>query len=168
MCSSDLGVVRTESIVSIDPGLQKAQYQFLYRNPASIADPAVRAQLDLLAKNSVALVSVVTTYNPITDVDGRVIKVVKFASDITANKLRNVDFQGKVEAIGRSVAVTEYDLRGNLLSANDIFLNLMQYSAAEVQGKHHMVFCDGDHVKTDAYTEFWQRLNAGEIGRAHV
>lgn len=71
------GVVRTESIVSIDPGLQKAQYQFLYRNPASIADPAVRAQLDLLAKNSVALVSVVTTYNPITDEASALVRTIR-------------------------------------------------------------------------------------------
>ena len=59
------------------PGLQKAQYQFLYRNPASIADPAVRAQLDLLAKNSVALVSVVTTYNPITDEAAALVRTIK-------------------------------------------------------------------------------------------
>ncbi len=102
------------------------------------------------------------TYNPITDLDGHVIKVVKFASDITGSKLRNVDYQGKVEAIGRSVATAEYDLRGNLLSANEIFLNLMQYGEAETLGKHHMMFCDGDLVKTDAYTEFWQRLAEGE------
>ncbi len=102
------------------------------------------------------------TYNPITDVDGRVIKVVKFASDITAVKMRNNEFQGKVEAIGRTQAVVEFDLRGNVLSANENFLRLMHYSEAELIGKHHMVFCDPAQVKTEAYADFWAGLARGD------
>jgi len=102
------------------------------------------------------------TYNPITDIDGKIIKVVKFATDITATKLRNSDFQGKVEAIGRSQAVAEYDLRGHVLSANTNFLQLMQHTEGEAIGQHHMVFCDPGHVKSEAYGEFWQALARGE------
>jgi methyl-accepting chemotaxis protein len=102
------------------------------------------------------------TYNPITDSDGRIIKVVKFATDITAIKLRNNDFQGKVEAIGRSQAVVEFDLRGNVLQANDNFLRLMHYTEAEIIGKHHMVFCDPALVKTELYADFWASLARGE------
>jgi RND superfamily putative drug exporter len=61
------GVVRTESIVSLDAAIGKAQYQALYSRPEAIADPAVRAQLDLLAKGRVAVVSVVSRYNPVVD-----------------------------------------------------------------------------------------------------
>jgi len=60
------GVVRTESIVSLDAGIGKAQYQFLYSRPEAITDPAVKVQLDLLARGRVALVSVVSGHNPVS------------------------------------------------------------------------------------------------------
>ena len=39
------------------------------------------------------------SYNPILNNDGRPFKVVKYASDVTEEKLRNADFEGQLEAI---------------------------------------------------------------------
>ena len=71
------GVVRTESIVSVDTAMGKAQYQFLYSRPEAIGDPALRAQLDLLAKGRVAVVSVVTQYTPIADEAAALVRQVR-------------------------------------------------------------------------------------------
>ena len=102
------------------------------------------------------------TYNPILDADGSPWKIVKFASDITAAKLRDAEYQGKVAAIDRAQAVIEFDLDGTVLSANRNFLDTVGYSLAEVAGRHHRMFCDAEYASSQEYAAFWERLGAGE------
>ena len=47
------------------------------------------------------------SYNPILDASGKPVKVIKFASDITSQKIRNMEAAGKIAAIGRAQAVIE-------------------------------------------------------------
>ncbi|MFI5914836.1 PAS domain S-box protein [Dactylosporangium sp. NPDC051541] len=109
------------------------------------------------------------TYNPILDLDGRPYKIVKFASDVTQAKLRTAEFEGKVAAINRAQAVIEFDLDGNVLTANDNFLRTMGYSMREILAQHHSMFCTQDYVTSQEYRDFWLRLGRGEIlsGRFH-
>ncbi|MEO0031611.1 MAG: hypothetical protein RIS94_1369 [Pseudomonadota bacterium] len=109
------------------------------------------------------------TYNPIFDINGKPVKVVKFAVDVTAEKVRNNEFVAKVNAIGRSLAVIEFDLDGKILSANDNFLRTVGYSLREIVGQHHSMFCAPDHIRSQEYRDFWMKLNAGEYhgGRFH-
>jgi methyl-accepting chemotaxis protein len=102
------------------------------------------------------------TYNPILDENGRPLKIVKFASDITREKRRNAEFIGKVAAMDRAQAVIEFALDGTVLAANRNFLQVMGYTAAEVQDKHHSMFCDPAYATSDAYREFWRRLGNGD------
>jgi methyl-accepting chemotaxis protein len=102
------------------------------------------------------------TYNPILDENGRPLKIVKFASDITREKRRNAEFIGKVAAMDRAQAVIEFALDGTVLAANRNFLQVMGYTAAEVQDKHHSMFCDPAYAASDAYREFWRRLGNGD------
>ncbi|MBT0770581.1 PAS domain-containing methyl-accepting chemotaxis protein [Kineosporia sp. J2-2] len=103
------------------------------------------------------------TYNPIFDMDGKPWKVVKFASDVTAAKLRNADFEGKIQAIQRSQAVIEFDLDGNVLEANDAFLDLMGYRMEEIRGRHHRLFVDAEEAARPEYQLFWEKLSRGEF-----
>ncbi|MES1953617.1 methyl-accepting chemotaxis protein [Salinisphaera hydrothermalis EPR70] len=103
------------------------------------------------------------TYNPILGDDGRVRKVVKFATDITEDKLRNAEFESKLDAIDRSQAMAEFDLDGIVLTANDHFLATMGYPLDQIVGRHHRMFCDPDYARSDAYGEFWARLKSGEF-----
>jgi methyl-accepting chemotaxis protein len=89
-------------------------------------------------------------------------KVVKYASDITAAKLQSVDFAGQIAAIGKSQAVIEFALTGEILSANENFLNVMGYTAQEVIGQHHRMFVDPDEARDPSYAAFWATLNRGE------
>jgi methyl-accepting chemotaxis protein len=103
------------------------------------------------------------TYNPIMDADGKPFKVVKFATDVTLEKARNADFEGKDEAINRVQAVIEFDLHGRILHANDNFLDVMGYSLDEVRGQHHRMFCDQQFAHSPEYLAFWERLGRGEF-----
>ena len=102
------------------------------------------------------------SYNPITDASGRVIKVVKYASDITAAKLSAADAQGQIAAIGKSQAVIEFELDGTIKHANDNFLAALGYSLEEIKGKHHRLFVDPAYASSPEYTRFWRELAAGQ------
>ncbi len=102
------------------------------------------------------------SYNPILDQSGKPIKVIKYASDITEDKLRNTDYRGQIEAISRSQAVIEFDMNGKILKANDNFLSVMGYKKEEVVGKHHQIFVDPNYSQTNEYNTFWESLRKGE------
>jgi len=102
------------------------------------------------------------SYNPIFDIDGRPIKVVKFAADVTAAKLQTAEFEGKVRAIERAQAVIEFGLDGKVITANENFLRIFGYSLDEVVGKHHRIFCDPGYAESPEYAQFWQKLARGE------
>ncbi|MFD1838008.1 PAS domain-containing methyl-accepting chemotaxis protein [Paracidovorax cattleyae] len=103
------------------------------------------------------------SYNPILDEDGRPVKVVKYATDITEAKQRHTENAGRVEAIGRSTAVVEFALDGTVLAANPLFLDTMGYTLDEVQGRHHRHFCQPEHAASPAYRDFWRKLGDGEF-----
>jgi methyl-accepting chemotaxis protein len=102
------------------------------------------------------------TYNPMLDHEGRPFRVVKFATDITAQKLRNADFEGQIAAIGKAQAVIEFNLEGNVLTANENFLHSMGYTLEEIRNRHHSMFVDEEYRRSAQYKEFWAGLNRGE------
>jgi methyl-accepting chemotaxis protein len=102
------------------------------------------------------------SYNPIFDMDGKPVKIVKFAADVTAVKLQTAEFEGKVRAIDRAQAVIEFELDGTVITANENFLRIFGYSLDEIVGKHHRIFCDPGHAESPEYAQFWQRLGRGE------
>jgi methyl-accepting chemotaxis protein len=106
------------------------------------------------------------TYNPINDVNGKPYKVVKYATDVTAAKLKNADYEGQLAAISKAQAVIEFNLDGTIITANDNFLNTLGYRLDEVQGKHHSLFVDSSYGASPAYKQFWADLNAGKFQSA--
>ena len=102
------------------------------------------------------------SYNPVLDKDGKPVKVMKFATDVTATKLQNAEFEGKIQAIDRAQAVIEFDLDGTVITANENFLAIFGYGLDEVVGKHHRIFCEPGYSESPAYAEFWQKLSRGE------
>src|SRR5581483_3978604 len=80
------------------------------------------------------------SYNPILDLNGKPFKVVKYATDVTATKLRNADFEGQMAAVNKAQAVIEFKLDGTVLTANDNFLKVLGYALDEIKGRHHSMF----------------------------
>jgi len=103
------------------------------------------------------------SYNPITGAGGKPVKVIKFASDITAQKIRSMDDAGKITAISRAQAVIEFNLDGTIITANDIFLKVLGYTLSEIAGKHHSMFVARSERESATYREFWASLNRGEF-----
>jgi methyl-accepting chemotaxis protein len=106
------------------------------------------------------------SYNPIMDLNGKPFKVVKYATEVTEQKLRNADFAGQIEAIGKSQAVIEFNMDGTIIQANDNFLSTMGYRADEIKGQHHSMFADTEYKNSHEYRQFWETLNRGEYQAA--
>ena len=102
------------------------------------------------------------SYTPLLDRRGKPFKVVKFATDITAQKLKSFDYEGQIAAIHKSQAVIEFNLDGTIITANDNFLATLGYRLDEIQGKHHRMFVDAADRDSAAYREFWEKLRCGE------
>ncbi len=103
------------------------------------------------------------SYNPIFDEFGQPLKVVKYASDVTEQKLRNAFNTGQIDAISKSQAVIEFDVHGNILTANDNFLATVGYGLDEIQGKHHRIFVTKQERESDQYKTFWKQLSEGQF-----
>lgn len=106
------------------------------------------------------------SYNPVKDKNGKVFKVIKFASDITSAKLQAMDFQGQVDAISKSSAVIHFEIDGTILKANDNFLNALGYTEKEIVGQHHRMFVDPAESGSASYQQFWDALARGEFQTA--
>jgi len=72
------------------------------------------------------------------------------------------EYQDLIQALNRSMALIEFDLKGHVLHANERFLTAMGYRKDEIIGQHHRIFCDPDEANSSAYTEFWAKLGRGE------
>lgn len=95
------------------------------------------------------------TYNPVFGPDGRVLRVVKLATDISTQVREGAERRAMLSAIERSMAMIEFDLDGKVLAANDNFLATMGYARGEVLGRHHRLFCAAEDAEAPAYAQFW-------------
>ncbi len=103
------------------------------------------------------------SYNPILGLDGKPFKIVKYAVDVTGQRLRAADYEGQIAAINRSQAVIEFSLDGTILRANDHFLKAMGYTLEEVRGRHHRIFVEEAYASSPEYNAFWAKLRRGEF-----
>lgn len=103
------------------------------------------------------------SYNPVLNREGNPVKIVKYATDITAQKTQSADFAGQIEAISKSQAVIEFDMDGTIITANENFCKAMGYDLSEIQGKHHSLFAPAGVAESQEYKEFWAALNRGEF-----
>lgn len=109
---------------------------------------------------------ILASYNPIFDEAGKPFKVVKFATDVTQQKLKAADSDGQIAAIIKSQAVIEFNMDGTIRTANENFCAAMGYALAEIKGQHHRMFVEPRERDSAAYREFWESLNRGQFQAA--
>ena len=152
----------------------KGKHHRIFVDPKEAASPAYaefwkklgrgeydKAQYKRLTKSGDEI-WIEASYNPVYS-GGKLYKVVKFASDITAIKVKALEDSGKLTAISRSQAMIEFKPDGTILFANENFLGAVGYSLDEIVGKHHRMFCEADYARSAEYAQFWSKLAAGEF-----
>ncbi|MVT53139.1 PAS domain S-box protein [Bradyrhizobium yuanmingense] len=109
---------------------------------------------------------ILASYTPLLDESGKPYGVVKFATDVTAEKLKNADLAGQIAAIDKAQAVIEFNMDGTIITANANFLGALGYSLAEIKGRHHSMFVEPSERDGAGYREFWAALNRGQYQAA--
>lgn len=79
------------------------------------------------------------------------------------SKLYVGELEAKIAAMDKVQAVIEFDLQGNILTANPNFCQGLGYDLKEIQGKHHRMFCDPAYTSNIEYARFWEKLGRGEF-----
>lgn len=150
------------------------RHHSMFLAPADAASPAYRAFWEKLGRGEFDAgqykrvgrggreVWIQASYNPILDGAGRPFKVVKYATDVTAQKLQAADFEGQIAAINKAQAVIEFGMDGVITSANDNFLKALGYRLEEIVGRHHRMFVDPVEAAGAGYAQFWDKLGRGE------
>jgi len=98
---------------------------------------------------------------PVMGDNGKPRKYIGVRYDITAAEIERQNAKGVLAAIDNSYAYIEFDTKGIVLSANSNFLHTVGYRAEEIVGKHHRMFVESSFSNSNAYTQFWSDLNAG-------
>ncbi len=101
-------------------------------------------------------------FQPIRNSRAELVSFSLFANDLTRTIETSKEHEGIINALLRSTAVIEFNLKGEVLNANPNFLNSMGYSFEQIKGKHHSMFCDPQEANSLAYKDFWAKLNRGE------
>ena len=101
--------------------------------------------------------------HPFHDSQGQVTRFRLFCNNLTRTIETSREHESLLKALRRSTAVIEFNLQGEVLDANDRFLQAMGYSLAQIKGKHHRLFCEPAEANSEAYEQFWARLRRGEF-----
>ncbi|MGU0197500.1 methyl-accepting chemotaxis protein [Enterobacter roggenkampii] len=101
-------------------------------------------------------------YIPIKSRGGKVKSIIKIASDITERIVIALEKDALLKAASLSMGMITFYPSGHIITANDNFLNATGYSLADIQGKHHSLFCDKTFSTSAEYALFWERLSCGE------
>lgn len=100
---------------------------------------------------------------PVRSADGTLKYFTLHSSDLTRTIETSCEHESLIKALMRSTAVIEFNLQGEVLTANDRFLQAMGYRLEQVRGKHHRQFCTSEEVNSHAYEAFWEKLRRGEF-----
>ncbi len=113
---------------------------------------------------------ILASYNPIKDENGNTYKVIKLATDITAQKLESLasevqakEYTNQVNGFSASQAMIEFETDGTIVTANENFCNALGYRLEEIQGKHHSLFVDDEYARSPEYSQFWKDLQSGRF-----
>jgi methyl-accepting chemotaxis protein len=141
------------SLMGYEIGEVQGRHHRIFCDPVEVASSAYAAFWSNLARGEheagvykrVAkdgqIVWMQATYNPVTDLSGKPIRILKIATDITASRLAAADAASRLQALGRSQGVIEFALDGTILDANDNFLAAVGYSREDLVGQHHSILC---------------------------
>ncbi|CAI2401834.1 methyl-accepting chemotaxis protein [Serratia marcescens] len=177
--SLDGTVLRANDLFLSTLGFQRddviGQHHRIFCDPNYVASPLYRKHWETLnkgqpitdtikriAKNGEA-VWLQGTYAPVLNKQGKVVEIVKIASEVTERVTQAQEHRSLLAALNRSMAMIAFTPQGTIVSANDNMLALMGYRLEEACGQSHAVLCPPEFAASDDYRRHWQRLARGEF-----
>jgi len=77
------------------------------------------------------------------------------------------EINNQQHALNEHAIVSVTDVRGNIIYANDKFINISGYSAEELMGKNHRMINSGEHDQ-QFFSEMWSTIANGKVWHGQV
>lgn len=107
---------------------------------------------------------IIASYNPVMGNNGKIQKIITFATDITSSK---AELKVRTEIMNLTSIVSEANLAGDILTINDKFIEVSKYSKEELIGKPHNTTRHPDMPK-EVFREMWATIGRGKIFRGII
>ena len=101
-------------------------------------------------------------FTPVLGANGKPVKYIGIRFDITDTVIEQQRMKGVLDAVNSSYAFIEFDMKGQVVDANDNFLKVMEYGIEDIRGKHHRMFVDRAYSNSPEYERFWADLTSGK------
>ncbi len=105
------------------------------------------------------------TFSPATTETDAEPFIIMIGQDATERREANAENRGKIAAINNSNTVLELDLNGNILYANESFLEATGYTLQELKGNNHTRLLRPVYAQSPEYKQFFERLRKGEFDK---
>jgi PAS domain S-box-containing protein len=99
------------------------------------------------------------TYTCIWSHNGKIEKILCLAIDTTEQKKQSLDYEGQLAALDLSNLKAEYSIDGELINANEKFMDILQYSDDETEGITVYDILEKD--EREAFQTTWDKILSG-------
>ncbi len=99
---------------------------------------------------------------PVMGPNGKPQKYLSVRYDITQFEIARQNMKGILDAINKSYGTVEFDLKGNILTANTMFVKMLGYGVDELTGKPHSLLVEPAYSQSPAYRTLWEKLAQGQ------
>jgi methyl-accepting chemotaxis protein len=110
------------------------------------------------------------TYAPLLDLDGKPFKVFATAVDVTAQRALQQEVKElrvRADITNLTSIVSEADLKGDIVTVNDKFIEISKYSREELIGQPHNTTRHPDMPKA-VFKEVWSTIGRGKTFRGII
>ncbi len=81
--------------------------------------------------------------------------------------LNQIELKGQINALNNAALVSETDIRGNIIFANQTFSSVSGYSVEELLGKNHRILKSGKQ-NDSIFVEMWATISSGKVWRGII
>ena len=83
-------------------------------------------------------------------------------ANLLAREKLSHEHTATIQAMARSQSMVEYTIDGDVIAANQNFLDTMGYSLPEIEGQNHRKFVAANDSDVPEYQKFWRALGDGK------
>ena len=137
-----------------------AEYEAFWKT--LLSGENLQAQYERVRKDG-SVVWLEATYNPVFDSNGKIVRILKIATDITNKVLMGIeirnkeqDMRSRMDALNKSNAVIEFDTNRKIIFANEIFCKVFGYDTEQLKGQEHRMLVKPEYAASAEYEAFWK------------
>ncbi|MHC9064167.1 methyl-accepting chemotaxis protein [Nitrospira sp. CMX1] len=161
----------------------KGKHRRVFSDPAQMEQPAFQAFWDKVKRGESGSciykwvgkggkeVWVQAMGASVISVLGKPVKIIEFAIDVTQQQLELEDLRdelnARVDIMNTTSIVSEANLKGDILTVNDKYIDISKYSKQELIGSPHSITRHPDMPK-DVFKAMWQTIGRGQIFRGVI